>query len=513
MVSLTVLLLGLVTAVILKFTYDYVSSPLRAVPGPLGARFTRLWYLYRVRKGRFHLDNIELHRKYGSVVRYAPNSYSVSDPDAIKAIYGLGTGFNKSDWYQAWSAPGVSSIFTIQDNKVHAAVRRKFQSSYSMSSLVTYEAFVDECTKIMRQRMEEKSASSDPIDMAWWFNCYATDTVAMITYSKRLGCLDAGEDVGDLAKTLHAGLSYASLVGIYAELHAAIWKASAWLTSIGLSKGTPRQYIQRITADSVAERRKLRQAGEKPDVEQAADDPTAPKDFLTKFLDFNDADPSRFTDRDIAAGLSGNVVAGADTTAATLAGILYWLLKYPSTLEKLRAEVDEGKSSGKLSPLVTFKESQEMPYLQAVIQEAQRLHPAVGLPLERVVPPGGMEISGQYFPEGTIVGINAWVLHYDTSVFGPDAAEFRPERWLEADKGTLGKMNHSWLPFGLGSRTCIGKNISMLEMSKLVPELVHNFDFELGDDLKGSDWATVNHWFVIPNSLNVRVKRRDQYKA
>lgn len=87
-----------------------------------------------------------------------------------------------------------------------------------------------------------------------------------------------------------------------------------------------------------------------------------------------------------------------------------------------------------------------MPYLQAVIKEALRLHPATGLPLWRVVPEGGAEISGQYFPAGTTVGLNTWVAHYSEEVFGPDAAVFQPERWTESSEEEIKKMDGYYLP-------------------------------------------------------------------
>ena len=72
--------------------------------------------------------------------------------------------------------------------------------------------------------------------------------------------------------------------------------------------------------------------------------------------------------------------------------------------------------------------------MDACVKEAGRLHPAVGLPLERVVPAKGAEICGKRFPPGTIVGINAWVVHRDKDAFGDDAAVWRPERWLCAEQ-------------------------------------------------------------------------------
>ncbi|GKU13237.1 cytochrome p450 oxidoreductase [Fusarium langsethiae] len=204
------------------------------------------------------------------------------------------------------------------------------------------------------------------------------------------------------------------------------------------------------------------------------------------------------------------MVAGSDTTAISLSAILYYLLKNLSCMDRLREEVDSFAASGQLSARPTYKESQAMPYLQAVIKEALRLHPATGLPLERVVPKGGATIAGRHFPEDAIVGINTWVAHRDRGVFGENADEFSPERWLQADAELAASMNRFWMPFGLGSRTCIGRHISMLEMCKVLPALVRDFDFTLHDDLIGKEWKTQSYWFVKPLDFQVWLKPRSQ---
>jgi cytochrome P450 len=69
-------------------------------------------------------------------------------------------------------------------------------------------------------------------------------------------------------------------------------------------------------------------------------------------------------------------------------------------------------------------------------------------------------------------------------------------------------MEQSFMPFGAGSRTCIGKNISLLEMSKLIPVLVRYFDFELSQNIEQADWTTKARWFVKPIDFQVKVKKR-----
>jgi hypothetical protein len=105
-------------------------------------------------------------------------------------------------------------------------------------------------------------------------------------------------------------------------------------------------------------------------------------------------------------------------------------MKHPDKLQRLMDEIDQADREGRLSEYVSWKEAQQMPYLDAVVKEAGRLHPPFGLHLERLVPPQGAVISGTYLPGGTVVGINSWAIHRREDPFGKDADEFRPERWL-----------------------------------------------------------------------------------
>lgn len=103
---------------------------------------------------------------------------------------------------------------------------------------------------------------------------------------------------------------------------------------------------------------------------------------------------------DAQSACANNIIAGSDTTAISLNSALYHIYTRPNVLKKLREEIDGKVKDGTLSDPVTFEESQKMPYLQAVISEALRVHPAVGVPLVRVVPTGGAQIGGHFFPQG-----------------------------------------------------------------------------------------------------------------
>lgn len=106
----------------------------------------------------------------------------------------------------------------------------------------------------------------------------------------------------------------------------------------------------------------------------------------------------------------------------------------PRVNELLIEEIGRAQMEGKLSDVVTYREAQDLPYFQAALKESMRYGPASGLSLPRKVPPEGATIEGEFLPAGTEVCLNAWVLHRDPTVFGPDADLFRPERWLECSE-------------------------------------------------------------------------------
>ncbi|PYI08031.1 cytochrome protein [Aspergillus sclerotiicarbonarius CBS 121057] len=475
------------------------NPSLLAIPGPFLARFTRLWYFSHVRKGHFEWDNIKLHARYGPVVRLAPDHYSISDRAAVKTIYGPGSQFAKSAWYDGWGHPDPSktSLFADRNIKKHAEAKKRFSSLYSMTSLIHYEEFVDRCADIFSQRLAEFAQRGESFNLGHWFQCYAFDVIGDITFGQRFGFLDQGQDIEGAINAVEEVMDFSTLAGIYPEWHPTLYHT---LSRFNLSGPGGRSLIMQYVEDKIQQfnsRSKCNPAQGQGALKTQA--------FLEKMVLARDKDPNKVNDRHLLMMGVSNLTAGSDTTAVSLSSIMYQLLQNPAALRRLRHEINEFTEQGRCSARVTFKESQDMPYLQAVMKEAIRMHSATGLPLWRVVPAGGAEISGHFFPGGTVVGINTWVAHYDERVF-PDAKAFRPERWIEAESNPekLKVMNEMYMPFGLGARTCIGKHISILEMSKLIPRVVRDFDFEL----ETQEWTTRNMWFVKPTDFVVKAELR-----
>lgn len=230
------------------------------------------------------------------------------------------------------------------------------------------------------------------------------------------------------------------------------WLDLLWLKNPYINKRLPKKGspIVAFALDRMRERAGARSDDDTEKAKSTAGPASrdSSRDFLSQFMEIK-ASNADIPDWYLMAWTSSNMLAGSDTTAIMLRAIIYFLLKNPASLHKIQSELGTARTEGRLSPIVTWKESRQLPYLDACVKEAGRLHPAVGLTLERVVPRGGATICGEFFREGTIVGMSPWVVHRDRDVFGPDADDWNPDRWL-CEKPQRAAMERSLLTVGPG---------------------------------------------------------------
>ncbi|KAK2767516.1 hypothetical protein FQN54_003673 [Arachnomyces sp. PD_36] len=492
---------------------NYFCRGLQKYPGPFLARLTDWWRFVDVYKRRPEVTHINLHRKHGDIVRLGPNALSFADPKALKTIYGLNKGFVKSQFYPVQAAVSGSqtllSLFTILDEKEHADVKRSVNSAFSMSAMVQYEPMVNSTTEVFLDQTEKLYASEGKtVDFANWLQFYAFDVIGAITYSKRHGFVDRNEDVDGMVGYLGSLFSYVAPVGQMPFLDKIFLKNPIF--------GILNRYGLRDSTSAVAKFAKARMGERLAEAELKKDGKgsgvqLARPDLLTMFLRAKEARPEVMNDKRVLTMATSMAFAGSETTAISLSAVFYYLLKNPSCLEKLNHELDTAVRDGVVEDrpgrLVSWAESQKLPYLDACIKEAFRLHPAAGLPLERIVPPQGVSICGEYIKGGTIVGCSAWIIHRRPEIFGEKVDDYRPERWIEADADRLKEMNGAMFQFGAGPRTCIGKNISLMEIYKLVPSFLRRFEVRLANPDK--EWTLHNAWFVKQLNFNTVFKSRN----
>ncbi|KAF2757815.1 benzoate 4-monooxygenase cytochrome-like protein P450 [Pseudovirgaria hyperparasitica] len=497
------------------FVWNKYQRGLSKYPGPWLASYTDLWRFSDALGRKPEQTHIRLHKELGDIVRLAPNVLSFADPKAIKSIYGLNKGFVKSDFYPVQQATSkgrrLPSLFSTTDEDYHAKYRRCVNSAFAMSSLVSYEPLVNSTLTIFLDQTERLYVQTNRCcNFSQWLQFFAFDVIGDLTWSKRLGFVEKNEDVDGVIAFLFRFLSYAGPVGQMPIIDLLLEKnplkllAERW----GLSKNVfpITQFALSRSQERAVEMQKIKENGLPAD----ASGNKGGVDLLSKFNAAAHDHPQFMTDTQVLTSCVSMVFAGSETTAISLSAVFYYLLRNPIAYNKLMAELDaavlDGTIESRDNGLVSWSESQKLPYLDAVIQESFRLHPAAGLLLERVVPAKGITICDEHIPGGTIVGCNAWVLHRRPEVFGEDVDAFRPERWIDAKPEKLRDMKATMFHFGAGARTCIGRNISLLEVYKLVPSFLRRFEIEL--DQPEKEWVTDNGWFVRQLAFNTKFKLR-----
>ena len=95
------------------------------------------------------------------------------------------------------------------------------------------------------------------------------------------------------------------------------------------------------------------------------------------------------------------------------------------------------------------------------------MHPITGVSFPRHAPPSGCMIGGHYIPGNARIGVNPGVMHFNKTVFGEDSDQFRPERWIDGD---VSRMDRYIMQFGMGARTCLGKNVSFVPITSTIDQ-------------------------------------------
>ncbi|KAK4262681.1 hypothetical protein QN277_028215 [Acacia crassicarpa] len=171
-------------------------------------------------------------------------------------------------------------------------------------------------------------------------------------------------------------------------------------------------------------------------------------------------------------------LAGIDTTTSTLEWAMAELLRNPRAMSKAKVELE--KTIGRGKP-VEGSDIAKLPYLQAILKETFRLHPAVPFLLPRKAEID-VELGGYTIPKGAQVLVNVWAIGRDASLW-KNAEQFIPERFLDSEIDVKGR-NFELTPFGAGRRLCPGYPLALRMLLLMLGSLVNCFDWKLEGGLK-----------------------------
>jgi cytochrome P450 len=309
-------------------------------------------------------------------------------------------------------------------------------------------------TEVMWQETERALEQLTPgarVDLYTW-----TRHLAMRIAERALFGLDPD---GESARGTDAAATFERALAFY---------ATEFTTRFLRGPGTPwarmqraAQALDRVVYAEIARRRATGERGE---------------DVLSLLLDAREEDGSALTDRQVRDEVVTLMFAGHDTTTSTVAFMCYELARNPQAAARVRAEQRELLRDGRPTA-AQLASGEGLPELEKVLAETLRKYPPAWIGPRRSREP--FEFEGHWVPGGAYVNYCSWASHHLSEVF-PEPERFDPERFAPEERAKLPK--GAYVPFGGGSRTCIGMRFGETEVRTIATGLLSRFELELPSD-------------------------------
>ncbi|KAF2444589.1 putative P450 monooxygenase [Karstenula rhodostoma CBS 690.94] len=469
--------------------------PLTRVPGPTFARWSRFWLVKALFAGRFADELVDLHKKYGPIVRIGPRHVIISDADSIRRILAVDSSYTRGPWFDSLRLHMTrANVISERDPRRHSHMRSILGPGLSGHSIFDMESTIDEHVKGWIA-MLQGTARSGSVDLSTSLPLLTVDLISHLCLGKSFDCSKSKTDRYGFIRAMRSGMIIQQYTSLFPELQSVL----AWLGKLRLFR--PLVYPTHKDNFGVGPAMQLIHGALQKKINASHNGDTK-ADMMTSFI--ARGLPTDQVESEMIIILAG----GTDTTSTAAQGVIFSILSDKTIYKRLRAEIDDFCYINKRSLKYPIQDAvaRKMPYLQACIYEGLRRYPPLFQLRERVVSPMGDCIHGYEIPPGTFVGINGLATQLDT-IYGHDPEVFRPERWLTKHTAHLKNMHRTLeLVFGYGSSRCLGVKMAYTELNKIIFELFAHFDLSFLDPLQ--PWKRSARGIFIQSDFKVEIKLR-----
>jgi cytochrome P450 len=252
----------------------------------------------------------------------------------------------QGDWYKILATPNHHFQHAISevDQKRHALRAKNIASAFTLTNLLKAEQHLDRLIELLMIHLGQFADTHQPVEFNRWFKYMTFDIIGEMIFSRPFGFLESGADIGGAIATVRFLTSYVAVAGFFITLHR--WTlGNPFLPKLGW---LPAQHIF-DTIDSA--------------IHQRRSNPEVRFDMLEHWKRVVADHPERMAEKDLHSSAIMTVGAGTDTINAALQALLYYLLRSPKHLDRVKAEI----RSATTSKIVSFAEAQELPFLQACV--------------------------------------------------------------------------------------------------------------------------------------------------
>ncbi|TVY36836.1 Cytochrome P450 monooxygenase [Lachnellula subtilissima] len=478
--------------------YRLYFHPLSRFPGPRIAAVSNTWYAYHWLSGRYPWAIESILKKYGDVVRIAPNELVFITPQATMDIYSPHKKslevFVKTDFQNR--GKNLGGIIWEENPARHRQTAKKLAPAFSSRSIKAMEPVVHEYIDFFLARMEELGATSNEIELVDWMNWLAMDMSADLAWNEKM------HEMRDMKSSEYLDVmlafnSFATVIQVFKRfplLHPLMYFCAP-ITKI-------LAFLRMEENTRVGVRRRIAQRGSIEHV-----------DYFEHVLPADSPLPTDLEEFTHLGAVALQVTfAGFGPMSDWFYGTICFILQYPECYILLAEEIrNKFNSYNDITPgaLAT------LPYLHACLEETLRMFPSNNTGLPRYSP--GAMVDGQYIPKGTHVQTSVFALARSSRYFA-DPMHYRPQRWLPSshhlyDPKFVNDDRKGLFPFNLGPRVCMGKEMAWIQGKLFMAKLLWTFDFLLAPgqhvDLEG---PLLHYGFLIKPKLKVKFEKVSREK-
>ncbi|CAG8948721.1 hypothetical protein HYFRA_00001842, partial [Hymenoscyphus fraxineus] len=447
-----------------RIVYNIYVHPLARFPGPKFAAVSNIWYAYHWFSGRYPWAIEAALKKYGDVVRIAPNELVFFTPDAFHDIYLPSHKslelFPKTDFQNR--GKNLGGIVWEEDPVRHREVAKKLAPAFSMRSTRAMEPIVVQYIEEFISRMKELGGACEGVGLAKWMNWLTMDTSADLATGEKMGQMRNLKDSLDL-DVLLAFNWFATVLQVFKRFPLLM---PLQYLFVPFSKLIPFFRMEANCRAGVKKRIERRHSIERVDL------------FSFALTEEDEIPRSKEEFSHLGAVSLQIMFAGFGTMSDWYYSTIIFLLQNPTIYDLLIAEIRETFDNYES---ITSEKLVRLEYLNACLQESLRLLPSLNTGLARLSP--GANVDGIWVPKGTHVQTSVFTVSRSERYFH-DPLTYAPQRWLTPthplhDDRFNNEDLKAMFSFSLGPRGCVGKEMAWMQGRLFFSKLLWSFDVQI----------------------------------
>ncbi|MCJ1267522.1 hypothetical protein MMC22_007407 [Lobaria immixta] len=441
--------------------YRLFLSPLARIPGPKLAALTSWYEFYYdvIKPGKYVWKIKDLHEEYGPIIRVTPWEIHVKDIEFLDEIYAPSFRRREKYDFETRALKLSMSVGATLGHDLHRKRREALNPFFSKKSVTSLEPIISQKVQQLQHRLEDHTKQQTPINLSDVYFAFAMDVVSRYSFGHDNKLLEDAARSANLRENLSK-----LLLGVKFNQHFPWIVDGLEMLPVSLGKCLMPPGVLEMMEFSTRIRTEIQQVLD----DRSTDSKGKERSIFYELRDNPSLPPSEKSLLRLEHEGTLLVMAGTESTAKSMTIAHFHLLANPQCMSKLRAELRTVPATA------SWTELEQLPYLNAVIAEGNRLSFGVTARDCRIAPDEVLDYKGYEIPPGTPVSMTTLSVHTDENAF-PDPWAFNPDRWLGKEGAKRRKYQ---MAFNKGGRNCIGVNLAHAELF-LAIAAVARYDMKL----------------------------------